>query len=310
MALPRPILSVTIAPSDGRDRERLHAALAALSVSDPTLSISTETACNITKVLGESVEQLYAVCSRVAEEDRIPLAFAMVEVLCVETICQSAEGEGKYIRQTGGVGNYGHVKLRLEPSGQGKGIEFFDQTKGGVIPTHFLQPIETGVREAAQGGVIAGYPMVDLRVTLYDGSFHETDSNEAAFHIAASTAFQDAARKADPVVLEPMMAAVFNVPESKVGIVTSEISRRRGRLRSTAIVQGIGILSASIPLAEMLSNIDPAPTAMVFEGFEPVPPDRDDADPTGSSVRDPRGPKPRTGSAAADPDIDIGSDWT
>jgi len=310
MPLPRPILSVTIAPTDSADRERLYAALTVLSEADPDLSVSVEPSSSITKILGQSLAQLEAVCQRLDDERHIPLAFAMVQVMCFETIRQSAEAEGKYMRQTGGSGNYGHVKLRLEPGEQGKGIQFIDEIKGGVIPPRFIQPIEAGIREAAQGGILAGHPLVDLCVTLYDGSFHETDSNDAAFRIAASTAFQDAARKARPVVMEPMMAAVFTVPESKIGATTAEVSRRRGRLRGTNVVRGVAILSASIPLAEMLRGIDPAPTAMFFESFEPVPPDRDDADPAGSAVRNPLGPKPMTGSAAADPDCDIGSDWT
>ena len=308
MPLPRPILSVTIAPADSADRGRLHAALTVLSDADPDLSVSVEPSSSITKIFGQSLAQLEAVCQRLDDEHHIPLAFAMVQVMCVETIRRSAEAEGKYIRQTGGSGNYGHVKLRLEPGEQGKGIQLFSEIKGGVIPPHFIPPIEAGIREAAEGGILAGHPLVDLCVTLYDGSFHEMDSNDLAFRIAASQAFQAAARNALPIVLEPVMTVVFTVPESKLSATKGEIRARRGRVATTSIVREIAVISAAIPLAEMLRNSGPKPTTMVFDSFQPVSADRDDAEPSGFAVRNPKGPKPMTGSAAADLDND--SDWT
>lgn len=139
----------------------------------------------------------------------------MPEVRYLETIRKSAEAEGKYIRQTGGHGNYAHVKLRLEPNERGKGIEFLNDINGGVIPQQFIQPIETGIREAAQGGILAGYAVVDFKATLYDGSYREVDSNPIAFQIAASLAFKEAARKGSPVILEPIMNVLFTVPEAE-----------------------------------------------------------------------------------------------
>jgi elongation factor G len=300
MALPYPILSLTLAPADSADRERLHAALSAFSEADPALTVEVNLASCITTVRGESLEQLEALCRRVEEEGHLPLAFASLEVNRLETIRQSAEAEGKYIRQTGGSGNYAHVKLRLEPSEQGKGIEFFDEIKGGVIPPRFIQPIEAGIREAAQAGILAGHPMVDLRATLYDGSFHEMDSNDLAFRIAASQAFQAAARNALPVVLEPVMAVVFTVPESKLSATRAEIRTRRGRVATTSIVRGIAVISAAIPLAAMLRDSGQKTTTMAFDSFQPVSSDQDDAEPSGFAVRNPKGPKPMTGAAAAD----------
>jgi elongation factor G len=192
------------------------------------------------------------------------------------------------------------VKLRLEPSEQGKGIEFLDEIKGGVIPPRFIQPIEAGIREAAQAGILAGHPMVDLRATLYDGSFHEMDSNDLAFRIAASQAFQAAARNALPVVLEPVMAVVFTVPESKLSATRAEIRTRRGRVATTSIVRGIAVISAAIPLAAMLRDSGQKTTTMAFDSFQPVSSDQDDAEPSGFAVRNPKGPKPMTGAAAAD----------
>ncbi len=308
MALPYPILSLTLAPADSADREHLHAALSAFSEADPALTVEIDPASCITTVRGESLEQLGALRRRVEDEENIPLAFASLDVNRLETIRQSAAAEGKYIRQTGGSGNYGHVKLRLEPGEQGSGIQFIDEIKGGMIPPRFIQPIEAGIREAAQAGILAGHPMVDLRATLYDGSFHEMDSNDLAFRIAASQAFQAAARNALPIVLEPVMTVVFTVPESKLSATKAEIRARRGRVATASSVRGVAVISAAIPLAEMFRDSGQKPATMVFDSFQPVSSDQDDAEPSGFAVRNPKGPKPMTGSAAADLDID--SDWT
>jgi elongation factor G len=223
----------------------------------------------------------------------------------IETIRATSEGEGKYIRQTGGSGNYGHVKLRLDPTPPGSGIVFAN-TAAAVIPAEYLAPIEQGVREAARGGILAGHEVTDFRATLFDGSFHEIDSNPMAFRIAASDAFHDAARKARPAVLEPVMNVVFTVPEATLGATIAEIGARRGRVASMNIVRGVAMVQALVPLEEMLRGRDPAPKAMVFDGFEPVPRGPDTADPAGSAVRNPWRPNPLSGSAAADPEID----WT
>lgn len=307
MALPHPILSLAVAPIDSTECEHLRAVLAALSHADPALSFAPDPESTTTRLLGESADQLLALCRRIERESLIPIDFAPPEIILYETIRNSAEGEGKYIRQSGGAGNYGHVKLRLGPLPSGSGIVLASTVEAAVIPAEYLPPIEEGLREAARGGILAGRQMIDFHATLYDGSCHETDSNLMAFRIAAALAFKEAARKASPVVLEPVMSVVFTVAESRLRSAMAEISARRGRVTSTNIVSGIAILQASIPLAEMLRDSGASPTTMAFEGLEPFSSGRGDADPAGSAVRNPWGPKPQNNNdAAPDPDFD----WT
>jgi elongation factor G len=306
MPLPRPILSLTIAPVDPGEGEHLRAVLAAVCAADPAISFRLHAGSSLTRLHGESVEQLMAVYRRIEHESLIPLHFARPEILRIETLRQSAEGEGKYICQTGGKGNYGHVKLRLDPAPPGSGIAFASTAGPEIIPTEFLAPIEEGVRESARAGVVAGCEFVDLCATLFDGSYHEADSNPMAFRIAASHAFQDAARQGHPVVMEPAMNVVFTIPESRLGATLTEISARRGRVVSTDNLRGVVIVQALAPLAEMLRDMDPAPTVMLFERFEPIARGGDDADSSGSAVQIPRRPFRPSDAAAADPDLD----WT
>lgn len=302
----RPILSLSVHPIDPADRPHLHAALDALASADPVLRFSVDSATGATVLAGSSELHLRQICHRLERECLIPLDATEPQVVYLQTIQSAAESEGKYIRQTGGCGNYGHVKLRLRPNTPGAGLEFASSIAGSVVPPEFFIPIEEGIREAARAGILAGKEMTDVRVTLFDGSYHEVDSNPMAFRIAASMAFQDAARKAHPIVLEPVMAVVFTIAEPTLDGVLREVSARRGRVVSTSTVRGMAIVGASIPLAELLGGLDPAARVVGFEGFEPVSSGWDDADPAGSIVRNPRGPEPRFGSAAAerDPDLD------
>lgn len=228
----------------------------------------------------------------------------MPTIRYLETISRTAEAEGKYIRQTGGQGNYGHVKLRLEPNQRGKGIEFLNEVKGDVIPQQFIQHIEAGIREAAQGGILAGCEVVDFKATLCDGSSHEMDSNDMAFQIAASLAFKEAAKKATPMILEPVMSVVFTALESQGSTLFTEISARNGRIEDVKIRDALTV-RAQVPLQQMLSWSGPGSYVMQFSGYEPVPRD-DPADEAGVAARRPRGPAPKSDSAAANPDLD----WT
>ena len=169
-----------------------------------------------------------------------------------ETIRKAAEAEGKYIRQTGGSGNYGHCWLRVEPNAPGEGYEFINEIKGGVVPKEYIKPIDQGVQGAMELGILAGFPMVDVKVTLFDGSYHEVDSNEMAFKFAGSIAFKEAARKAHPVLLEPVMAVEVTVPEEFMGVIIGDINSRRGRIEGMEHAGGSQVIKAMVPVAELL----------------------------------------------------------
>jgi elongation factor G len=196
-----------------------------------------------------------------------------------ETIRKTAEAEGKYIRQTGGSGNYGHVKIRLEPNEPGKGFEFIDAIRGGVVPKEYIKPTEQGIKEALHNGVLAGYEMVDFKATLYDGSYHDVDSNEMAFKIAGSMAFKEAARKASPVLLEPVMAVEVTVPEEYMGTIIGDINSRRGRIEGMEHAAGSQVIKAMVPLKEMFGYVNEirsstqgrASYSMQFARYEEAP---------------------------------------
>lgn len=219
-----------------------------------------------------------------------------------ETIRRPAEGEGKYIRQTGGSGNYGHCRLRIEPNERGRGYEFISEIKGDVIPKEYIKPIDQGIQGAMKPGILAGYPMVDVKVTLFDGSYHEGDSNEMAFKFAGSIAYKDAARKASPVLLEPVMAVEVTVPEEFMGMIIGDINMRRGRIVGIEHVPGSLVIKAIIPLAEALSSSAQGRPryAMRYAGYEPVPSHGDFGNDAAGFAKKPAGPKPSAGSAAAD----------
>jgi len=192
---------------------------------------------------------------------------------------KEAEAEGKYIRQTGGSGNYGHCKIRIKPNEPGKGYEFVNDTKGGSIPKEFIKPIDQGIREALDSGILAGFPVVDVMVSLYDGSYHDVDSNEMAYKIAGSMAFKEAARKASPVLLEPVMAVEVTVPEDFVGTIIGDINSRRGRIESLEHAAGSQLVKAIVPLKEMFGYVNDirsstqgrASYSMQFARYEEAP---------------------------------------
>ena len=216
---------------------------------------------------------------RMRREHKVEANVGEPKVAFRETIRKHAEAEGKYIRQTGGSGNYGHCKLRVEPNEPGKGYEFIDAIRGGVVPKEYIKPTEQGIREASHNGVLAGYEMVDFKVTLFDGSYHEVDSNEMAFKIAGSMAFKEAAKKASPVLLEPVMAVEVTVPEEHMGTIIGDINSRRGRIEGMEHAAGSQVIKAIVPLKEMFGYVNEirsstqgrASYSMQFARYEEAP---------------------------------------
>ncbi len=276
---PAPVISVAVEPKTRADEEKLGAALAKLAEEDPTFKIrfDSETAQTIISGMGEL--HLEIIIDRLLREFKVEANVGRPQVAYRETIRVAAEAEGRYIRQTGGRGQYGHVYLDVEPLPRGTGIEFVNKITGGAIPKEFISPIEAGVREAAEGGVLAGYPIVDVRVTLTDGSFHEVDSSEMAFKIAGSMAFKSGAEKGRPVLLEPIMKVEAVTPEQYMGDVIGDLNARRGRITTMEQRGSLRIIGAEVPLAEMFgyatalrSNSQGRATyTMEFSHYEEVP---------------------------------------
>ncbi len=253
---PEPVISVAIEPKTKGDQEKMALALAKLADEDPTFKVRTDQESGQTIISGMGELHLEILVDRLKREHKVEANVGEPKVAFRETIRKSAEAEGKYIRQTGGSGNYGHVKIRIEPNEPGKGYEFIDEIKGGVVPREYIKPTEQGIREASLGGVLAGYEMVDFKVTLFDGSYHEVDSNEMAFKIAGSMAFKEAAKKANPVLLEPVMAVEVTVPEEHMGTIIGDINSRRGRIEGMEHVGGSQVIKAMVPLKEMFGYVN------------------------------------------------------
>jgi elongation factor G len=222
---------------------------------------------------------LEIIVDRMMREFNVQANVGKPQVAYRETIRKTAEAEGKYIRQTGGSGQYGHVKIRLIPQEPGKGFEFENDTVGGSIPKEFVKPVEQGIKEAMEGGVLAGYPLVDVKAVLYDGSYHDVDSNEMAFKIAGSMAFKEAARKASPVLLEPVMSVEVVVPEEYMGTIIGDLNSRRGRIEGMEMVGGVQAIKATVPLSNMFgyatamrgSTQGRANFSMEFKQYEEAP---------------------------------------
>jgi elongation factor G len=222
---------------------------------------------------------LEIIVDRLQREFGVAAAVGRPQVAYKETLTRPAEGEGRYVKQTGGRGQYGHAKIRIAPRKPGEGFHFFNEIVGGVIPREYIKPIEHGIVEAMTTGVLAGYPVDDVGVTLYDGSFHDVDSNEMAFKIAGSMAFKDAARKAHPVLLEPVMRVEVVVPEEYMGDIISDLNARRGRVNSMETRGSTKIINAGVPLAEMFGYATDlrsrtqgrATYSMHFDRYEPAP---------------------------------------
>src|SRR5205807_6750302 len=205
-------------------------ALARLAQEDPTFKVHTDPDSGQTSISGMGELHLEIIIDRMMREFKVEANVGKPQVAYRETVRKPSEAEGKFIRQTGGRGQYGHVKIRLEPQEPGKGYEFVNDIAGGSVPKEYIKPVDQGMQEAMEGGVLAGFPMVDVKATLYDGSYHEVDSNEMAFKIAGSLAFKEAARRATPVLLEPVMSVEVVVPEEYMGVIIGDLSSRRGRI--------------------------------------------------------------------------------
>jgi elongation factor G len=248
---PAPVIAVAVEPKTKGDQEKMGIALSKLAQEDPTFKVHTDPDSGQTIISGMGELHLEIIVDRMMREFSVEANVGKPQVAYRETIRKQAEAEGKYIRQTGGRGQYGHVKIRLEPNEAGKGYEFINDIVGGVVPKEYIKPVDQGMQEAMEGGVLAGYPMVDVKATLYDGSYHEVDSNEMAFKIAGSMAFKEAARKASPVILEPVMSVEVVVPEDFAGTIMGDLSSRRGRIEGMEHRAGSQVIKAIVPLAEM-----------------------------------------------------------
>jgi len=248
---PNPVIEVAVEPKTKADQEKMGMALAKLAQEDPTFRVRTDQTNGQTIISGMGELHLEIIVDRMMREHKVEANVGKPQVNYRETIKAPAEAEGKYIRQSGGSGNYGHAKIRIEPNETGKGYEFSNDTKGGAIPKEYIKPIDQGIQEAMAGGVLAGYEMVDIKVSLYDGSYHDVDSNEMAFKIAGSMAFKEAARKAKPVLLEPVMAVEVTVPEDYMGTVIGDLNSRRGRIEGMEMQGGVQAIKATVPLSTM-----------------------------------------------------------
>jgi elongation factor G len=281
---PAPVISVAVEPKTKSDQEKMGVALHKLAQEDPTFRVHTDEDSGQTIIEGMGELHLEIIVDRMMREFSVQANVGKPQVAYRETIRKQSEAEGKYIRQTGGSGQYGHVKIRIEPNEPGKGYEFVNDVVGGTVPREYIKPVEQGIREAMEGGVLAGYEMVDVKATLYDGSYHEVDSNEMAFKIAASMAFKEAARKASPVLLEPVMSVEVVVPEEFMGTIIGDLNSRRGRIEGIEHRAGSQVIKSMVPLSEMFgyatnmrsSTQGRATYSMHFARYEEVP--RSEAD--------------------------------
>ena len=279
MEFPEPVISVAIEPKTKASQEKMSIALHKLAEEDPTFRTYTDEETGQTIISGMGELHLEIIVDRLLREFKVEANIGNPQVSYRESISQGAEAEGKYIRQSGGSGQYGHCKIKIEPQEPGKGFEFVNNIVGGAIPKEYIGPVQKGIEEATQAGVLAGYPVLDVKVTLYDGSYHEVDSSEMAFKIAGSMAFRPAVATAAPVLLEPMMKVEITTPDEYLGDVMGDVSSRRGRIQGMNPKNGVHVLDAYIPLAEMFgyatdlrSNTQGRATySMQFDHYEKVP---------------------------------------
>ena len=249
--VPEPVISVAVEPQTKSDVEKLSKALQALSDEDPTFKVSTNPETNQTVIAGMGELHLEILVDRMLREFNVEATVGKPQVAYRETIRSQGKGEGKYIKQSGGKGQYGHAVLEVEPAEAGSGFEFVSKIVGGTIPKEFIPPIEQGVKQTCESGILSGYPLIDIKVTLVDGSYHDVDSNEMAFKVAGSMAVREAVKTANPVVLEPMMKVEVEVPEDFLGDVIGDLNSRRGNIEGMNSEAGIAKLDAQVPLAKM-----------------------------------------------------------
>jgi len=276
---PEPVISIAIEPKTKADQEKLSSALSKLAQEDPSFKVTYNEDTGQTLISGMGELHLEIIVDRLIREFKVGANIGKPNVAYRETIKTTAKAEGKFIRQTGGRGQYGHVFIEIEPLGKGKGFEFINKIVGGSIPKEYIPAIEKGIKEAMERGVVAGYPVVDVKATLYDGSYHEVDSSEMAFKIASSIAFKEAANKAQPVLLEPIMNIEVVTPEIYMGEVIGDLNSRRGKVQSMERRGNTQVIRALVPLAEMFGYATDlrsktqgrATYTMQFSHYEEVP---------------------------------------
>jgi elongation factor G len=251
MDFPEPVISLAIEPKTKADQEKLGLGMQKLMQEDPTFRVRTDDQTGQVVIAGMGELHLEIIVDRLKREFSVEASVGKPQVAYKETLTRPADGEMKYAKQTGGRGQYGHVKIHLFPGEPGTGFTFENEITGGSIPREYIKPVEEGIKEALTRGVLAGYPIDDVRIELYDGSYHEVDSSEMAFKIAGSLAFQDAAKKAKPVLLEPVMRVEVVVPKEFIGDVMGDLASRRGRIQSQDELGGTQIVNARVPLSEM-----------------------------------------------------------
>jgi elongation factor G len=279
MEFPEPVISIAIEPKTKADQEKLSTALTRLAQEDPTFQVTTDPDTGQTLISGMGELHLEIIVDRLMREFNVGASVGRPQVAYRETITASVRVEGKFVKQSGGRGQYGHVWLEMEPSKPGTGITFENGIVGGVIPKEYIPAVQKGVEEASQQGILGGYPVLDVNVILCDGSFHEVDSSEMAFKVAGSMAFKEGARKAGAVLLEPIMEVEVVVPEEYMGDVMGDLNGRRGKVSSMGERAGARIISALVPLAEMFGYATDlrsrtqgrATYSMHFSRYEKVP---------------------------------------
>ena len=279
MEFPEPVIEIAIEPKTKAGQQKMGIALAKLSEEDPTFRTFTNEETGQTIIAGMGELHLEIIVDRLLREFKVEANVGKPQVAYKETITASADVEGKYVRQSGGRGQYGHVKIKISPQKPGMGYEFVNSIVGGVIPKEFIPHIDAGIQEAMKNGILAGYPVVDVKVELYDGSYHEVDSSEMAFKIAASMAFRDAMKKAKPILLEPHFKVEVVVPEEYMGDVIGDLNSRRGKIEGMEARAGAQVIRAHVPLSEMFGYATDLRSktqgrgvyVMQFDHFEPIP---------------------------------------
>ena len=248
MEFPEPVISVAVEPKTKSDQEKMGVALRKLAQEDPSFRVHTDEESGQTIISGMGELHLEIIVDRMQREFKVEANVGKPQVAYRETIRKSVEQEGKFVRQSGGRGQYGHVWLKIEPQEAGVGYEFVNGIVGGVVPSEYIPAVDKGIQEQMQNGVIAGYPVVDVKVTLFDGSYHDVDSNEMAFKIAGSMGFKEGALKASPVLLEPIMKVEVVTPEEYMGDVMGDLNRRRGIVQGMEDSAGVKVIKAEVPL--------------------------------------------------------------
>jgi elongation factor G len=249
--VPEPVISVAVEPRTKQDMEKLGRALQSLSEEDPTFRVRVDSETNQTVIAGMGELHLEILVDRMLREFKVEANIGAPQVAYRETIRQASKAEGKFIRQSGGKGQYGHVVIEIVPGEPGSGFEFVSKVVGGTVPKEYITPAANGMRETCESGIIAGYPLIDLKVALIDGSFHEVDSSEMAFKIAGSMAIKEAVNQASPALLEPTMKVEVEVPEDFVGSIIGDLTSRRGQIEGQTVEDGLAKITANVPLAEM-----------------------------------------------------------